>query len=344
MRLFLLPISTRRSLIYCERRSVLSPPPPPGAPPPSFFRRQIDSVPSRINKTWAEWERAEKGWQKKLTVYANQLFKRIPYEEWGLKSIPALTAKRKEELEKLANGSANAGGKGKGVEVVFPGRFMEKEKVLGTLETLATERQGLHRSRLYWSVAIAPLTAPFTIVPVIPNIPFFYVAYRGWSHWKALRGSQHLQLICKLQSQVPTSSKTAPAILTLEPSSTLDSLYAAGLIHPTREKSREGPEPSIEEVDAVAQGYGGKPEGVKEEGPLYAKKSKEVKVEGSVNGEEKMLLKRWNGKVLAERFEMPELEIEIERAVEQVEKHIAEEGKKKEVEKKDDAEGKGKKD
>ena len=29
----------------------------------------------------------------------------------------------------------------------------------------------------------------------IPNIPFFYVTYRCWSHWRALRGSDHLEFI-----------------------------------------------------------------------------------------------------------------------------------------------------
>jgi len=36
------------------------------------------------------------------------------------------------------------------------------------------------------------------------------------------------------------------------------------------------------------------------------------------NGET-MLLKRWNGKLIAESFKLPELEIEIARAVDQVE-------------------------
>ena len=46
--------------------------------------------------------------------------------------------------------------------------------------------------------------------------------------------------------------------------------------------------------------------------------------------EDVMLLRGWNGKLIAERFEVPELEVEIERAVEQVEKAIL---KTKEAEK-----------
>jgi HD-like signal output (HDOD) protein len=35
-----------------------------------------------------------------------------------------------------------------------------------------------------------------------------------------------------------------------------------------------------------------------------------------------MLLQRWNGKLLAEEFKLPDMEVEIERAVEQVERSI----------------------
>lgn len=47
-------------------------------------------------------------------------------------------------------------------------------------------------------------------------------------------------------------------------------------------------------------------------------------VQEQTNGgsEDVMLLQGWNGKLLAERFKLPEMEIEIERAVEQVEQSI----------------------
>ncbi len=46
---------------------------------------------------------------------------------------------------------------------------------------------------MVYSLILAPVTAPFALIPIIPNIPFFYVAFRAWSHWRALEGSKHLQ-------------------------------------------------------------------------------------------------------------------------------------------------------
>lgn len=72
-------------------------------------------------------------------------------------------------------------------------------------------------------------------------------------------------------------------------------------MHPSRELTRDAPPPTPEQSQAVAD-----------------------LVESQTNdgANDVMLLQRWNGKLLAEEFQLPEMEVEIERAVEQVEKSI----------------------
>jgi hypothetical protein len=84
MRIFLLPISTRRTLIYCERiQHQINGSQQPAT---SYSIGSItDKIVNKANATWADWENAEKGWKKKLTVYGNEyVFSRIPFE--GTKS------------------------------------------------------------------------------------------------------------------------------------------------------------------------------------------------------------------------------------------------------------------
>jgi hypothetical protein len=272
MRLFLLPISTRRSLMYCEKLHDKAP----------ADRSLYDKLTNKANETWAAWEKDEKAigdWKRKVTFYGNQALKRIPYEEWGLKTIPPLTEKRKQDI---------IDGKAK-YEVLFPARYLPKERVPGILEALAKERQGMHRSKLIWSVIIMPFTAPFMLVPVIPNLPFFYVLYRAWSHWKALSGSKHLEFL--LKHNLPALKPTWP----------LDEVYTAGLMYPTRQISRAAPRPTKEQADEVAS-------------VVHQQTNNET--------EDVMVLQRWNGKLIAEQFKLPDMEVEIERAVEQVEKSI----------------------
>ncbi|KAH7128233.1 mitochondrial K+-H+ exchange-related-domain-containing protein [Dendryphion nanum] len=272
MRLFLLPISTRRSLIYCEKlhQKAVS------------ERSIIDKVTIKASETWVAWEKDEKApwaWKKKVTYYGNQALKRIPYEEWGLKTIPALTDKRKKAILE---------GREK-YQVMFPGLYLPQEKVPEILKKLASERQTMHRSKLMWSIIGMPFTAPFMLIPVIPNLPFFYLVYRAYSHWKALTGSKHLDFL--LKNNLPTAN----------PSSELDEVYTAGLMYPTRQISRAAPRPTRTQAEEV---------------------SRVVQQQTNGGTEDVMVLQRWNGKLIAEQFHLPDMEIEIERAVEQVENSI----------------------
>ena len=146
MRLFLLPISTRRTLIYAQRLNVTT----------TSQQSWLDKGTTRAAKIWAGWEKKESGWQRKIVDYGNQALKRIPYEEWGLKSVPPLSARRKEE---------ELSGK-EHVEVQFPSSLIPEEKVLDVLRALGTERQSLHKQRMIYCFIGMPLSAPFALVPV----------------------------------------------------------------------------------------------------------------------------------------------------------------------------------
>lgn len=63
---------------------------------------------------------------------------------------------------------------------------------LSHLRVLLDSRGPRHRRGFYLWMLISPLTFPFIIIPVIPNIPFFFCAWRSWSHYRAYKSSQYL--------------------------------------------------------------------------------------------------------------------------------------------------------
>lgn len=145
MRLFLLPISTRRSLIYCQQiNKQLN------------IEKQsyVDRIISQPSRTWLSWEKAEKGWKKAVTSYGKKLFKRLPYEEWGLKSIPPLSATQK------------LGGDQKAL-VEYPQSVIADASMKDAVKSFAAEeRQKFHMKWLLASFLGMPIVAPFSAVPM----------------------------------------------------------------------------------------------------------------------------------------------------------------------------------
>lgn len=118
----------------------------------------FDKGTAKAADMWASWEKKESGWQKWVADKGNSALKRIPYEEWGLKSIPPLSARRKTEELK-------AQGKGD-VEVLFPRALIPEGSVMDVLGKLGTERQSLHQRNMVYCIIGMPVVAPFALVPM----------------------------------------------------------------------------------------------------------------------------------------------------------------------------------
>lgn len=171
MRLFLLPISTRRALIYCEPLPQVT---------PTSEQSYLDRAVNKANTTWSGWENSNTKWKLKLTEYGNWMFDRIPFEEWGLKSIPAIKSGARRTDEGTGVGGQSSGVRSdhekarakqngeKLVEVKYPAMFqgLIKEPVLQLLHRLGTERQALHQKRMWWSIVGIPITAPVGLLPM----------------------------------------------------------------------------------------------------------------------------------------------------------------------------------
>ena len=170
MRLFLLPISTKRSLLYCQRtnkqlnneqsyaaRITAQVSKKRINKQPQVEQSYIDRLTSKASKTWLSWGKADKGWRKLVTSYGEKLLQRLPYEEWGLKSIPPLSTKRK--TEKL--------GQDQKTLLVYPRSVITHNSAQEIVRSFATkERQEFHKKWMLASFLGMPIVAPIALIPV----------------------------------------------------------------------------------------------------------------------------------------------------------------------------------
>lgn len=133
----------------------------------------------------------------------------------------------------------------------------------------------------------------------VPNIPFFYLVYRAWSHWRAIQGGRHLQFLLQSNLLNPT------------PSPLLDRIYAEQ--QPPLESSPRPTTATTADTDLSADITPfPPPAGV--DSPNHP--------EG-----ETMLLSQANAKRMSQELGLPALEVELERAIWQVETAIGKQNK-----------------
>lgn len=128
----------------------------------------------------------------------------------------------------------------------------------------------------------------------IPNLPFFYLVYRAWSHWRAFSGSKHIQFILEHNLVRPN------------PSPILDAIY-----------STKVPEDATKKVPINAA----------------SKTASQSSDATESKDEETMVLSKGSAKMIASALEIPELEVELDRAIWQVETKLK--GEELKEEKKD---------
>ena len=78
-------------------------------------------------------------------------------------------------------------------QILHPERF-EKEEVLGQLRQTLLDAHAYHKKWSFWSGCSLGLTGALFAIPGPPNVPFYWNAFRSYSHYRATRGSHYLLL------------------------------------------------------------------------------------------------------------------------------------------------------
>ncbi|CAN0877798.1 Uncharacterized protein C23H3.12c [Linum grandiflorum] len=141
-----------------------------GSSAPQNAQLVVDFVANKMNRAWLGLEKSPDGTlKKKIHGFGVKLLARVRPSEIFLKSISRDVTD---------------------VEIVYP-LSLNARLVRRRLRHIAIRGVSIHKKYFYGSVTLLPLTSAFTVLP-LPNIPFFWVLFRTYSHWRAMQGSEIL--------------------------------------------------------------------------------------------------------------------------------------------------------
>jgi len=177
---------------------------------------------NKASALWASWGKADGGWKLKTFQTGERLMDRLDFEELALKSVDPSMAPTIAHPTKNGMMEEDADGRVVGplrIPLLYPSSMATPEGVLAQLRRDTSHRTPVHRKGFVFWAVVAPFTLPFMIVPVIPNLPFFFCAWRSWSHFRAYRSSQYLQSLLEKGVLVPQASPILDALYKEYPAS-----------------------------------------------------------------------------------------------------------------------------
>ncbi|KAJ6560344.1 mitochondrial K+-H+ exchange-related-domain-containing protein [Mycena capillaripes] len=162
----------------------------------------------KANQTWTGFGMAPDGTMKKRAFQLGErLMDRLDFEESDLKTIDLSIAPPLEPKDQTVEG-----GNDMQVPLLYPATVFSGPQSLEHLKSLVTDRIPLHNRGLMMWIFFAILSAPLKLIPIIPNFPFYFCAWRSWSHWKAKRAAEYIQGLIQSNRIVPAPLQELNAV------------------------------------------------------------------------------------------------------------------------------------
>ncbi|AMD20090.1 HCL061Cp [Eremothecium sinecaudum] len=206
LKIIVIPVTTEKCYFYFKHTKEL-------LNTKSKFVRYEQKMIQKATNVWRNMEKSTNVVTIQIVAWVNLLLVRIAWIERSLTSFPSesyilkrveLVKKRTAEVMNLRKGDElQLSGQElklmeevvnpKPVHVYYPRSIVPENVVVSELNQLWQRGKKVHKKYFYLCLLGLPLTIPIAIVPLLPNIPGFYLAYRAYCNYKAYAGARHLE-------------------------------------------------------------------------------------------------------------------------------------------------------
>lgn len=193
MYFYAFPITNKKTFVHCRYNDSI------------FINEQPSLENKLINKfhtLWKQFSTSDAKINQKVVTLVNKFLSKIPWLETCLLSLPSqkfITRKLKDDfkeienkfltIEEVSNHLNNEKFTNEDFEkfeFYYPKKITNFDKILKDLKPEFKSQYDIHKKGIFKDLLLMPLTIPFAIVPLIPNIPGFYLLYRIYCHIKVI--------------------------------------------------------------------------------------------------------------------------------------------------------------
>lgn len=193
MYIYAIPLTTKKTFIYCKHTNEIF----------NDGKEPIESkVTSRFITLWNKFRNSPMKVNKSISGFIEEKLDQIPFMENSLLSIPSQKNMRRLNID-TNEYMPDAEAQGLPSEQLdhfnfyYPNKITTPMKILEDLKPGIKGEYEMHKKLLVRDILLMPLTIPFILIPLIPNVPGFYLLYRIYCHMKVMASVKHFILLMK---------------------------------------------------------------------------------------------------------------------------------------------------
>ncbi|KAG0664103.1 hypothetical protein C6P45_000683 [Maudiozyma exigua] len=223
LKIVVVPINARKLFIYYKHHDSLQ-------NKKSRIQTSEKWIVDKFSSLWLKLVNSQKSYNQRIVSWVNRTVDKIPWQESSLLTVPGESYIMKrllhdpKKVNKEINKQVHVTAKEyenmslkpqiQPINLYYPTtNTWNINSIEQELKRFSETGIATYKKRTVMYLSLLPFTLPVALLPIVPNIPGFYLAYRSYCSYKAYLGAKHLKSLLNNNGYSGNSEKTHPVEL-----------------------------------------------------------------------------------------------------------------------------------